>query len=153
MGRRHEDRLKVNLPVRVCGMDLNGKPFIQSAHVVDVTRLGGRLRDLYCLDKKGDVIRVLHGRQEANFKITWIGHPGTAEDGQVGIYCIEPDKYIWGVPLPKHAGRDPYEQQEAEFVSYSGQLASQKACQPTAAAGRYAAGASVTAPETFAISW
>ena len=115
MGRRHEDRLQVNLPVRVWGMDRNGKPFIQSAHAVDVTRFGGRLRDLFCLDKKGDVIRVQHGHQKANFKITWIGHPGTAEDGQVGIYCIEPDKYIWGVPLPKRAGPDPYEEQEAEF--------------------------------------
>ena len=147
MGRRHEDRLQVNLPVRVWGMDRNGKPFIQSAHVVDVTRLGGRLRDLYCLDKKGDVIRVQHGSQKANFKITWIGHPGTSEDGQVGIYCIEPDKYIWGVPLPKRAGPDAYDvEQEEEFVSYSEQLASQKAFQPTATASPAAAAA---ATKTF----
>ena len=31
------------------------------------------------------------------------------------------------MPLPKRAGPDPYQEQEAEFVSYSEQLASQKA--------------------------
>src|SRR5205085_12266890 len=101
MGRRHEDRLQVNLPVRVWGMDRNGKPFIQSAHVVHVTRLGGPLRDLYCVHTKGDGIRVQHGSQQANFKITWIGHPVTSEDGHVGSYCIELDKSIWSVTLPK----------------------------------------------------
>lgn len=109
MGRRRDDRLQVNLPVRVWGMDRNGKPFIQSAHTVDITRLGGRLRDLYCIDKKGEVIRVQHGHQKANFRVTWVGIPGTSEDGQVGIYCIEPDKYIWNVSLPKHSTPDNYQ--------------------------------------------
>jgi len=120
MGRRREERLQVNLPVRVWGMDRNGKPFIQSARTVDVTRLGGRLRDLFCLEKKGEIIRIQHGGQKANFKITWVGNPGTAEAGQVGIYCIEPDKYIWGVSLPKKAGPDTYKvADESEFVSFN----------------------------------
>jgi hypothetical protein len=102
-------------------MDRNGKPFIQSAHAVDVTRAGGRLRDLYCLDKKGDVIRVQHGNQKANFRITWIGHPGTAEDGQVGIYCIEPEKYIWGISLPKRSAPDNFEvvDDTAEMLTFN----------------------------------
>jgi hypothetical protein len=97
-------------------MDKNGKPFIQSAHAVDVTRHGGRLRDLYCLDKTGDVIRVQHGNQKANFRISWIGHPGTAEDGHIGIYCIEPEKYIWGVPLPKKSSPDDFEVEEEKTM-------------------------------------
>ena len=119
MGRRREDRVTVSLPVRVWGMDRNGKPFIQSAHTVDVTRLGGRLRDLYCIDKKGDVIRVQHGNQKANFRVTWIGSPGTAEDGQVGIYSIEPDKYIWGVNLPKPSGSDSFKVvEDSQIISF-----------------------------------
>ena len=119
MGRRREERLQTTLPVRVWGMDRNGKPFIQSAHTVDITRMGGRLRDLQCVDKKGDVIRVQHGSQKCNFRVTWVGSPGTSEDGQVGIYSLEPDKYIWGVPLPKRAGPDSYDvKEEVEFLSF-----------------------------------
>src|SRR5438270_4028630 len=116
MGRRRDDRLQVNLPVRVWGMDRNGKPFIQSAHTVDVTRMGGRLRDLYCIDKKGEVIRVQHGNQKANFRVTWVGLPGTAEDGQIGISCIEPDKYIWNVSLPKHNHPDTFHVAEGSHM-------------------------------------
>jgi hypothetical protein len=112
MGRRHENRVTVSLPVRVWGMDRNGKPFIQSAHTVDITRNGGRLRDLYCIDKKGDVIRLQHGGQKANFRITWVGHPGTTEDGHVGIHCIEPEKYIWNIKIPAEAQPDEFKVEE-----------------------------------------
>lgn len=135
MGRRREDRVSVNLPVRVWGMDRNGKPFIQSAHTVDVTRLGGRLRDLYCIDKKGEVIRVQHGNQKANFRVTWVGHPGTAEDGQIGIYSIEPDKYIWGVNLPKHSSPDNFQVvEDSQILSFEEHPTGAARYSPTASA-------------------
>lgn len=109
MGRRRERRLKISLPVKVWGMDCNGKPFIQSAQTTDITRRGGRLRDLFCQEKVGEIIRVQHGSQKANFKVTWVGHRGTSADGHVGIRCIDPDKYIWGIPLSEGAANDPYE--------------------------------------------
>ena len=109
MGRRREQRIEISLPVRVWGLDRNGNPFIQSAYTMDVTRNGARLRDIFCLAKTGEVVRIQHGLKKANFRITWIGHPGSAADGQVGIHSIDPDKYIWGIPLPKASPVDAYE--------------------------------------------
>jgi hypothetical protein len=101
MSARREQRVEVNLPVRVWGLDGNGNPFVQSARTIDVTRNGARLRDLFCLAKAGEIIRIQHGLRKANFRVQWIGHPGTGAAGQVGIHCLDTDKYIWGVPLPK----------------------------------------------------
>jgi hypothetical protein len=108
MGRRREQRIEISLPVRVWGFDSNGNPFIQSARTMDVTRNGARLRELFCLAKTGEVVRIQHGLKKANFRIAWIGHPGSAASGQIGVHSIEPDKYIWGIPLPKASPIDAY---------------------------------------------
>jgi len=103
MSTRREQRVEVSLPVRVWGLDGNGNPFVQSARTIDVTRNGARLRDLFCLSRAGEIIRIQHGLRKANFRVQWVGHPGTVAAGQVGIHCLDADKYIWGVPLPKTA--------------------------------------------------
>src|SRR5260370_21458473 len=109
MGRRAEPRIEISLRVRVWGMDRNGKPFIKSVYTADITRSGARLRDLFCLDRAGEVIRIQHGLKKANFTIQWIGHPGTARGGEAGIHSMDPERYIWGVPLPQATPIDIYE--------------------------------------------
>ena len=100
MGRRNENRVVVKLSIRIWGMDQHGKPFSQTAYTIDVTRLGARISGIDCIGKKGEVIGIQCGRDKARFKVMWIGQPGI-EPGQIGVCCIEPEKYIWGVPLPK----------------------------------------------------
>jgi hypothetical protein len=79
---------------------MNGMPFMQTAHALDVTRLGARLVDLFCLPEIGE-ITVQHGGQKARYKIAWTGTLGGAEAGQVGLRLMEPDKNIWGKLLAK----------------------------------------------------
>ena len=90
-------------------MDQNGNPFLQSAYTVNIGKNGARLRNLFCVAKAGEVVRVQHGLKKANFSIRWIGHPGSQADGQVGLHCMEPEKYIWGVPLPKSSSPDTFQ--------------------------------------------
>jgi hypothetical protein len=97
---RREERIRTKLPVRVWGVDMNGMPFMQTAHAVDVTRLGARLVDLFCLPEIGE-ITVQHGGQKARYKIAWTGTLGGAEAGQVGLRLVEPEKNIWGKALSK----------------------------------------------------
>ena len=54
MTSRREERIPAKLPVRVWGVDMNGMPFMQTAHAVDITRHGARLVDLYCLPEIGE---------------------------------------------------------------------------------------------------
>jgi hypothetical protein len=97
--RRREERIAVKLPVRVWGMDANGKPFSLSTTTLDVTRNGARLSSLQCPLQQGDVIGIQHGTEKARFRVAWVGRPGTARQGQIGVLCAEADKYIWGTPL------------------------------------------------------
>ena len=108
MASRREERIKTKLPVRVWGVDMNGMPFMQTAHAVDVTRLGARLVDLFCLPEIGE-ITIQHGSQKARYKIAWTGTMGGAEAGQVGLRLMEPEKNIWG----KHLTKEMAERHEA----------------------------------------
>ncbi len=86
---------------------MNGMPFMQTAHAVDVTRLGARLVDLFCLPEIGE-ITIQHGSQKARYKIAWTGTMGGGEAGQVGLRLLEPEKNIWGKSLSKRsAGAEP----------------------------------------------
>lgn len=98
MGRRREQRLVINLSVKVSGQDLNGNPFTQDAETVDISRYGCRLRWISCLKGPGDVVEVRYKKEKARFKVAWIGEPGGRREGQVGLRVLD-DKYIWGVML------------------------------------------------------
>jgi len=108
MASRREERIPTKLPVRVWGIDMNGMPFMQTAHAVDVTRLGARLVDLFCLPEIGE-ITIQHGSQKARYKIAWTGTMGGGEAGQVGLRLMEPEKNIWG----KHLSKEIAERHEA----------------------------------------
>lgn len=103
MAIRREERIPVNLAVRVFGMDANGKPFTCNATTLDLTRTGARLGGLPCLLKQGDVIGIQHGNYKARFRIAWVGNPGGPQNGQAGVHCVESGRYIWDVPIATFA--------------------------------------------------
>src|SRR3954469_1888642 len=107
MSSRREERIRTKVPVKVWGVDINGMPFMQTAHALDVTRLGARLVDLFCLPEIGE-ITVQHGSQKAKYKIAWTGTLGGAEAGQVGLRLTEPEKNIWGKLLTKRSEGDEH---------------------------------------------
>jgi len=45
-----------------------------------------------------------HNRR-AKFKVTWIGKPGTAQAGQVGLETLEPQNVIWDNELKAKLSR------------------------------------------------
>lgn len=101
MKRRFEERIAISVPVRVWGMDANGKPFSQSATTLDITRTGARLGGLNAPLQQGDTIGIQHGTEKARFRVVWAGRPGGSQNGQAGVYCLEQPKYIWGVSLER----------------------------------------------------
>jgi PilZ domain len=96
MPQRREPRITDALSVWVTGRDVNGNRFEQSAKVVDVSRLGGRLAGIRCLRGPGETLEVRHRGKKAQFCVVWVDET----EGQVGLRCAEPEKYIWGVALP-----------------------------------------------------
>ena len=103
MARRREERIIISLPVRLWGMDVNGKPFTQNASSVDITRMGARIQGVTCQIQHGDVIGIQHGSDKARFRVIWVARPGSRNEGQIGVHCVETGKYIWGAVQPSNA--------------------------------------------------
>ncbi len=101
MTTRREARVKAFLPVRVSGTDLNGNPFIQTAHVIDVSRVGARLSGIRCLRGAGEIVTVQCSGKIAKFSVVWIGQPGSAQDGHFGVRALNPEKRIFKVAIPE----------------------------------------------------
>lgn len=99
MQRRGQKRIPILLSVRIWGMDAAGKAFIEDVKTFDITACGARLQGLHCRQKPGDVIGVQHAGEKARFKVVWVGAPNTPLQGQIGVFCLEPQKNIWGPAL------------------------------------------------------
>ena len=98
---RKQPRMAKILRVWVRGVDPNGDPFVQSAYTVDVSQVGARLNGLGCVTRPGEVIEVKRGWRKARFRVVWIGQVGTPQADEIGILCLDGNKNIWGVPVPK----------------------------------------------------
>lgn len=101
MRKPREKRIQMQLPVRVWGMDATGKVFSIYTKTVDITPIGARIEQQGLLLQRGSVIGVECGNSRSRFRVIWIGKPVTQHQGQIGIRCLEPGKYIWGVPLQR----------------------------------------------------
>lgn len=82
-------------------MDADGRLFGVDAHTVDITPVGACIEGPLAFLQRGAVIGVRCGRSHARFRVVWVGQPGSKCQGQIGIRCIEPGKYIWGIALER----------------------------------------------------
>ena len=89
-------------------MDVNGKPFTQNASSVDITRMGARIQGVTCQIQHGDIIGVQHGSDKARFRVIWVARSGSRNEGQIGVHCVEANKYIWGAVQPSNSA-DTYD--------------------------------------------
>src|SRR5215469_8521492 len=109
MSRRREPRVERNFEVKVWGLDRHGKPFMQHARTLDITRLGARLIGIDCVNV-GETIGIQNGDQKARFKVVWMGRENTPKAGQIGVHCLEAEKAIFSRPpqdIPKPAFFQP----------------------------------------------
>ncbi len=97
-----ELRVRLQLEVRVWGIDALGKPFSQVAHTIEISALGARLAGLQHV-QKGDILGLQYGEGKARFRVVWMGAPGSDQEGAVGVECVEPGKCIWMAILEQQA--------------------------------------------------
>ena len=95
--RQSEPRVDISLDVKVWGLDVYGKPFVQHARTVNASSAGARLIGIDCV-REGEVISLQHGESKARCKVIWVGRDA-AKSRQIGIQCVEPDKSLFGSKL------------------------------------------------------
>jgi hypothetical protein len=91
--RRKRPRKMAAVPVKVRGTGAQAKPIV--ACTLDISSEGARLNLAGWTPEPGEIINVERGTEKSMFRIAWVGDPGTARRGQVGIQCLEQGKSIF----------------------------------------------------------
>lgn len=95
MGKRREKRVAAVLPIRLWGLDANGRPFIEASSTGNVSRSGALLRDVPAKLAVGDIIGLRCKQKKYRFRVVWTGKQGTSEAGSVGLQCLDSGSWIW----------------------------------------------------------
>ena len=97
MDRRRQQRVFVELPVQIWGMDANSRPYTQSASLRTISGRGATLQGVDASLKPGDVVDLQYEGTKAQFRIVWLGKPGTQMQGEVGVENLSSDLKLWDV--------------------------------------------------------
>ncbi len=97
MDRRRQQRVSVDLPVTIWGMDANARPFTQPASLRTISGRGATLQGVSAQLKTGDVLDLQYQGVKAQFRVVWLGKPGTEMHGEVGIENLTTDVQLWDV--------------------------------------------------------
>ena len=98
---RKQQRVPKMLRVTVKGTDARGNKFKQSSYTIDLSSDGARLDGIGFLTTPGQTIEVRRLWRKKKFRVVWIGHVGTSEANQVGVFGLQNEKDIWHVELPE----------------------------------------------------
>jgi hypothetical protein len=95
MDRRRQQRVSVEIPVIIWGMDTHGRPFTQPASLRTISSRGGTLQGVCVQLKPGDVFDLQYQGIKAQFRVVWLGKYGTDMQGEVGIQGLSADVRLW----------------------------------------------------------
>lgn len=97
MDRRSQQRVFVELPVQIWGVDAHSRPFTQSASLRTISGRGATLQGVEVQLKAGDVVDLQYEGAKAQFRIVWLGKFGTEMQGEVGVESVSGGVQLWDV--------------------------------------------------------
>ena len=95
MEKRPELRISADIPVRVWGMDVDGKPFFQSATADNLSSEGAQLSHINHSLKIGDIIGIQHGDKKARFEVIWLKPALVPGRNNVGVMILPKQTVPW----------------------------------------------------------
>ena len=101
MPKEPEPRVDVNLPIRVFGLDAEGRPFSQNAHARNISLHGAKVAGLEKQLKPGDVVGVQFGEQKARCKVVWVVDAGPVQKIEAGVKMVEGQRCPWQNEIEK----------------------------------------------------
>ena len=97
MDRRRQQRVSVELPVTIWGLDARGHPFTQSASLRTISGRGATLQGVSAQLRPGDVVDLQYHGTKAQFRVVGLGKAGSEMQGEVGVESLSPDVQFWDV--------------------------------------------------------
>ena len=102
-----EERVSVDLEIRVWGLGADGRVFSQRARAHNISAAGALLcgieRDL----KIGDTIGVRSGEKKARCKVVWMMNTQSVQKIQVGVQLVSTLECPWATLLPRSELDEP----------------------------------------------
>jgi len=103
MDRRRQPRICTTLPVRIWGIDAHAFPFAQPASVRNFSEIGAVVQGVHRQIKPGATLEVQSGKNRAQFRVVWVGRPGTPREGEIGIETLPSEPCLWEDTLCRSA--------------------------------------------------
>jgi len=97
MDRRREQRVSVELPVKIWGMDANSRPFTQAASLRTISGRGATLQGVNVPLKPGCLLDLQYQGAHAQFRVVWFGKQGTEMQGEVGVENLSKEIRLWDI--------------------------------------------------------
>ena len=109
--KRHLERSKAVLPVRISGTDVSGASYSELVHTLDVSRSGVRLGSVRRQLQVGSPIVLQYRQHKVEFRVVWTKPLGTGAEQQVGLQA-DAQRDLWGLEpstknRPQTAGPAP----------------------------------------------
>ncbi len=97
MDRRRQQRVHVEIPVIIWGVDIHFRPFTQPATLRTISSSGGTLQGVCAQLKPGDVFDLQYQGVRAQFRVVWRGKPGSDLQDEVGIENLSMNSQLWDI--------------------------------------------------------
>ena len=111
MGQRTQPRSQRVLTVRVLGMDVNGRPILQTLRTVNISRQRCGDRGSPFQRKPGEVVSLQYKDRKVRYRVVWTGETGSERAGQLGLEQLNL-KMICGKWICRHRRRRSSDKQK-----------------------------------------
>jgi PilZ domain len=98
-----EERIPIDLEMRVWGMGADGRAFTQHARTQNISAAGALLCGIEHDLKIGDIIGVRVGEKKARCKVVWLTNTRSVQKIQVGVQLVSTQECPWTASLPRIA--------------------------------------------------
>jgi len=95
MEPKGQPRVAAELPVRVWGMDADGKPFFQNATASNLSSEGALLSRIQHPLKMGEILGVQYGEKKARFEIKWVKAVALPKGFDAGVRIMPNQSIPW----------------------------------------------------------
>jgi hypothetical protein len=98
--RRQEERVRIELRVKVSGVDARCESFSEHALATNISRSGALLSQITTDLRCGDLLVIEYGSRKAQYRIVWVLDTGIHSGTRVAVHKIGQRPCPWEELLP-----------------------------------------------------